>query len=64
MVVGWCVVGGGLGAKYLIPCCCIRYSFYLDMQNDHVLKKVEFDHLTPGVGGVCRKFVTTMLLHL
>ena len=41
---GW----GCLRAKYLLPCCCIRDSLYFDMQHDCVLKKFNFDVLTPG----------------
>ena len=44
---------GGLRAKYLLPCCCIRDSLYFDMQHDHVLKKLNFDLLTPSLGSVC-----------
>ena len=40
-------VGGGLRAKYLLPRCCIRDSHYFDMQYDRVLKKLNFDLLTP-----------------
>ena len=39
--------GGGLRAKYLLPRCCIRDSHYFDMQYDRVLKKLNFDLLTP-----------------
>ena len=45
-----CVWGGGLRAKYLLPCCCIRDSLLFDMQHDHVLKKLNFDLLTPTPG--------------
>ena len=40
-------------------------SFKFDMQHDHVLKKMNFDLLTPSPGlegggvGVCRKFFLT-----
>ena len=40
-------VSGALQAKYLLPCCCIHVSLYFDMQHDHVLKKLNFDVLTP-----------------
>ena len=44
----------GLQAKYLLLCFCIRDSLILDMQNDHVLKNLNFDLFTPSprvVGG-------------
>ena len=41
------VVSRALGAKYLLPWCCIHASLKFDMQNDHVLKKLNFDSLTP-----------------
>ena len=46
------LLGGG-GAKYLLPCCCIY---------DHILKKLNFDPLTPPQGsgevvGVCEQNV-------
>ena len=40
-------VSGALGAKYLLPWCCIHDSLKFDMQNDHVMKKLNFDVLTP-----------------
>ena len=40
-------VSGALRAKYLLPWCCIHDSLKFDMQNDHVLKKLNFDVLTP-----------------
>ena len=40
-------VSGALRAKYLLPWCCIHDSLNFDMQNDHVLKKLNFDVLTP-----------------
>ena len=40
-------VSGTLRAKYLLPWCCIHDSLKFDMQNDHVLKKLNFDVLTP-----------------
>ena len=42
--------GGGLQAKYLELCCCNRDSLKLDMQHDHVLKKLNFHLLTPTPG--------------
>ena len=47
------VRGGGLRAKYLLPCCwhaAFCDSFYFDLQHDHVLKKSNFDLLTPSPG--------------
>ena len=41
------VMSGALGAKCLRPWCCIHDSLKFDMQNDHVLKKLNFDVLTP-----------------
>ena len=40
-------VSGALWAKYLLTWCCIHDSFKYVMQNDHVLKKFNFDVLTP-----------------
>ena len=41
----------------MLPCCCIPDSFKYDLQHDHVLKKLNFDLLTPppgsGAGGGC-----------
>ena len=37
-------------AKYLIPCCCNCDSLKFDTQHDHVLKKWNFDLLTPSPG--------------
>ena len=37
-------------AKYLIPYCCNRDTLKFDMQHDHVLKKWNFDLLTPAPG--------------
>ena len=42
-------MGGGLREKYLLPCCCIRDSLQFDMQDDHVLKKLNFNRLIPRV---------------
>ena len=39
-------VSGALQAKYLLPWCCIHDSLKFDMQDDHVLKKSNFDILT------------------
>ena len=44
-----CRGGGGLQAKYLLPCYCIRDSIKFDINHDHVLKKLTFD---PG-SAVC-----------
>ena len=41
-------VSGALRAKYLLPWCCIHDSLKFDMQNDHVLKKLNFDVWTFG----------------
>ena len=40
-------VSGALPAKYLLLWCCIHESLKFDMQNDHVLKKLNFEVLTP-----------------
>ena len=40
-------VSRALQAKYFLPWCCIHDSLKFDMQNDHVLKKLNFDVLTP-----------------
>ena len=42
---------GGLRAKYLLSCCCIRDSLSFDLQQDHVLKKLNFDLQGWGGGG-------------
>ena len=39
-------VSRALRAKYLLPLCCIHDSLKFDMQNDHVLKMLNFDILT------------------
>ena len=36
-----------LQAEYLLLCCCIRDSLEFDMQHKHVLKKLNFDYLSP-----------------
>ena len=41
---------GGLRAKYLLPSCCICDSLSFDLQNDHVLKKLNLDLMTPSQG--------------
>ena len=57
-------------AKYLLPCCCILDSLLFDMQHEIVLKKINFDILTPrleGGGGLRRERgqnICTILLHL
>ena len=40
-------VSGALRSKYLLPWCCIHDSLKIDMQNDHVRKKLNFDVFTP-----------------
>ena len=42
--------GGGLRAKYLLPNCCICDSLSFDLQNDHVLQKLNLDLMTPSQG--------------
>ena len=42
--------GGGMRAKYLLLCCCMRHFLLFDMQNDIILKKLNFDLLTPTPG--------------
>ena len=57
---------GGLWAKYLLPCCCISDSILFDMQHDNVLKKLNFELLTPppgSEGGSAGKIFATILLH-
>ena len=39
MTIGW-----GLRVKYLLQRCCICDSLLFDMQHDHVLSKLTFDH--------------------
>ena len=34
----------------MVPCCCNRDSLKFDMQHDQVLKKYNFDLLTPSQG--------------
>ena len=58
--------GGGLQAKHLLPCCSIREILLIEMQHDHVTKKLIFNP-TPrvveggrGVGGLRAKY----LLHV
>ena len=57
-------VSGALRAKYFLPWCCIHDSLKSDMQNGHVLKKMNFDVLTPlpkstqGVGTGLRSKIT------
>ena len=43
----WSGGGGGSAGKYLLPCCCIPDFHYFSMQQDHVLKKLNLDILTP-----------------
>ena len=38
----------GLGAKYLLPYWCICDSLKFEMQNGHVMKKLNFDFKTLG----------------
>ena len=40
-------VGRGLKAKYLLLCCCFCQSLCFDMQHVTVLKRLNFDLLTP-----------------
>ena len=50
----------------MLPCCCIRDSLYFDMKHDHVLKKLNFNLLTPrvgGRGGAAGKVFVTILVH-
>ena len=54
----------------MLAWCSMLHSLYFDMQHDHVLKKLNFDLLTPHpglgviwVGSACKIFAT-MLLHL
>ena len=59
--------GGGLCAKHLLPYCCVRDSLKYDMQHDHILKKLNFDLLTPipmieGGGGCGRRLRAKYLL--
>ena len=42
--------GRGLRVKYLLQCCCICDSPLFDMQHDHVLNKLTFDHRVRGAG--------------
>ena len=45
MTMGW-----GLRVKYLLQRCCICDSLQFDMQQDHVLNKLTFDHRVRGAG--------------
>ena len=60
--------GGGLRlrTKALLTGCCISDSLLCDMQHGQVVKKLNFDFLTPppesGVGSAGKIFAT-MLLH-
>ena len=45
-----CVGGGGCGKNKLLPCCCILGSHWFNMQHDHILKKLNYDLLTPSPG--------------
>ena len=58
-------LGGGVQAKYLLPCCCIRDSLTFDIvQHDVVLKKRNFDLLNPRVRrGLRPKIFAIILLH-
>ena len=53
---------------YLLPCCCICDSILLDIQHDHVLKKLRGVGGGGGGGGGSKrswaKVFATMLLHL
>ena len=56
-----CVCGGGGVGVYVQNICyhafAFRDSLGIDKQHDHVLKKLNFDLLTPspGSGGVCEQ---------
>ena len=59
--------GGGDGAAgktQLLAFCCIRDSLQINIQHDHVLKKLNFDLLTPPPesGGGCRGVLAKYLL--
>ena len=56
------VGGGGLRAKYYLPCCCIHDFFLFDMQLDHVLLKLNSALMTSRVGSAGKIFAS-MLLH-
>ena len=42
--------GRGLRVKYLLQRCCICNSLQFDMQHDHVLNNLTFDHRVRGAG--------------
>ena len=53
--------------EYVPACCCIRDFINFDMQHDHVLKNINFDHQIRRVGGRWGsegKKLATMLLHV
>ena len=53
--------------KNVLACCRIRDSIYLDMQHDHILKRLNFYRSTPPLGsgrGSAVKICATMLLHV
>ena len=58
-----------LRAKYLLPCCRILDSLQFDMRRDHVLKRLNFELMTPfqvtwrGGEELRSKLFATMLLH-
>ena len=45
-------MGAGSAVKYLLQRCCICSSLQFDMQHDHVLNKLTFDHRVRGAGRV------------
>ena len=58
--------GWGLGANYLLPCCCLCDSLEFDMPHDNVLNKLSFDFWPPGSwgeAGSAWEKIATMLLH-
>ena len=57
---------GSVVEKYLLQCCFISWFLWFDLQHGHVLKKFNFDLLTPSKGkrGIRWQIFATMLLHL
>ena len=43
--------------EYMLACCCIRRSLYFDTQQDHVLKKLNFELSDPTPQGWGRRGV-------
>ena len=57
--------GGGLLAKYLLHVAAFVILFNFDMQHDHVLKKFNFDLLTPSpVSGRGGRHLRTNICYL